>query len=348
MGQAHRLLFVIFYSIEKQEVWRLRVLARRLPMLRVNTMRLLRVSRRRALILGFAILATFSILGTAAQEPGYPPSAQPSPQAYETESPEQLQQLVAPVALYPDSLVASILAASSFPAEITEANGWLAPRANFSPDKIASEADQQNWDPSVKALLPFPPVLQNLASNLSWTSELGDAYHNQPADVMNAIQVMRRQAKKAGTLRSNTQNKVVDKHGYITIEPASQEDVYVPAYNPWAAYGYAIDPWPGWVETPGIWWGGPGLSFGVGFGIGPFLGYGWGWNGWGIDWYNRGLCSTARPIGDTAPPFSTGTTTTAAIQASTTMGIAGVLMTFADPARLTWDASRDTRRPTTE
>jgi hypothetical protein len=258
---------------------------------------------RNALILGLMIFAAAPLLNTAAQEPGYPPPAQPPSSAYETETPEQLQQLVAPIALYPDSLVASILAASSFPAEITEANSWLAPRANFTPDQIASEADQQTWDPSVKALLPFPPVLQNLASNLSWTSELGDAYHNQPADVMDAIQVMRRQAKKSGTLRSNDQIKVIDKHGYITIEPARPQDVYVPAYDPWAAYGYPIDPWPGWVETPGIWWGGPGLSFGVGFGIGPYLGYGWGWNGWGIDWYNRGLWFHGAPYWGHGPAF---------------------------------------------
>ena len=137
------------------------------------------------------------------------------------ETPEQLQRLVAPIALYPDSLVASLLAASSYPVQITEANNWLAPRRNLSPQELAAEADKQSWDPSVKELLPFPPVLQNLASNLSWTSELGDAYYNQQADVMNAIQAMRREAKKNKTLKSNDQIHVTDKHGYISIEPAS-------------------------------------------------------------------------------------------------------------------------------
>ncbi len=250
-------------------------------------------------------LAASVVLSVAAQEqPGSqqnPPPGQP----YEIETPEQLQRLVAPIALYPDSLVASILAASSYPSQIAEANDWLAPRANFSPEQIASEADRQSWDPSVKALLPFPPVLQNLASNLSWTSELGDAYYNQPSDVMNAIQAMRRQAKKAGTLKSNDQIRVTDKHGYITIDPAAPDSnvVYVPAYNPWDAYGDPIDPWPGWVDVPGVWWNGPGLSFGVGFGVGPFLGFGWGWNRWGMDWYGRGLYFGGAPYFAGGPAF---------------------------------------------
>ena len=130
-----------------------------------------------------------------------------------------MQQLVAPIALYPDALVASILAASSYPAEITDANSWLASRRNLPPQELAAEADKQPWDPSVKALLPFPPVLQNMASNLSWTSELGDAYYNQQADVMDAIQVMRKHALKAGTLKSNGQIKVTDSNGYISIDP---------------------------------------------------------------------------------------------------------------------------------
>src|ERR1700722_2965555 len=205
-------------------------------------------------------------------------------QPYQLESPEQLQRLVAPIALYPDSLLASMLAASSYPSQISEANSWLAPRHNLSPEELASEADKQQWDPSVKELLAFPPVLENLASNLSWTSELGDAYYNQQAEVMDAIQEMRRKAKKAGTLKSNDQIHVTDKHGHISIDPAMPEsnEVYVPAYDPWEVYGYPIDPWPGWVSVPGVWWGGPGLDFGIGFGIGPFLGFGWGWNRLGL------------------------------------------------------------------
>src|ERR1700692_1789000 len=102
---------------------------------------------------------------------GAPPAAQnPSGQSYAIETPQQLQQLVAPIALYPDSLVASILVASCYPSQIAEAYNWLAPRRNFPPQELAAEADKQPWDPSVKALLPFPPLLQTLASSLSWTS----------------------------------------------------------------------------------------------------------------------------------------------------------------------------------
>jgi hypothetical protein len=224
---------------------------------------------------------------------------------YQLESPEQLQRLVAPIALYPDSLLASMLAASSYPSQISEANSWLAPRRNLSPEELANEADKQPWDPSVKELLAFPPVLENLSSNLSWTSELGDAYYNQQAEVMDAIQEMRRQAKKAGTLKSNDQIHVTDKHGHISIDPAMPDnnEVYIPAYDPWAVYGYPIDPWPGWVSVPGVWWDGPGLDFGIGFGIGPFLGFGWGWNRWGFDWDHRGLYFGGRPYFPEGPAF---------------------------------------------
>lgn len=256
-------------------------------------------------VLSLVIVVVAGIVGVAAQEPAAPQQSPPPAQRYDLETPEQLQRLVAPIALYPDSLVASLLAASSYPSEISEAYNWLAPRHNLSPEELAAEADKQSWDPSVKELLPFPPVLQNLATNLSWTSELGDAYTNQASDTMNAIQAMRRVAKKNHTLKSNDQIHVTDKHGYITIEPANPDtdQVYVPAYNPWDAYGYPIDPWPGWVDVPGVWWGGPGLDFGIGFGVAPFLGFGWGWNRWGMDWGNRGLFYGGRPYFGNGPAF---------------------------------------------
>ena len=232
-------------------------------------------------------------------------SPPPARQAYQTENPEQLQQLVAPIALYPDSLIASLLAACSFPSQVAQAYDWLAPRLNLSPEEIAAEADKQSWEPSVKSLLAFPPVLQNLAANLAWTSELGDAYYNQPTDVMNAIQQMRREAKKHGTLKSNDQIKVEDKHGYITIEPKDPESrvVYVPAYDPWVVYGFPVAPWPGWVTVPGVWWDGPGLYFGVGFGLGPFWGYGWGWPAWGLRWWGGGIYFGGGPWHPWGPTF---------------------------------------------
>jgi hypothetical protein len=239
------------------------------------------------------------------QEGAPPPGGENlSGESYAIETPQQLQQLVAPIALYPDSLVASILAASSYPSQIAEANEWLAPRRNLPPQELAAEADKQPWDASVKALLPFPPVLQNLASNLSWTSELGDAYYNQLADVMEAVQQLRRQAKKAGTLKSNDKIKVTERNGYISIDPVNpQQIVYVPAYDPWVVYGYPIPPWPGWVSVPGIWWDGPGIYLGLGFAIGPFWGFGWGWPVWRVDWFHHGLFFHGAPYFARGPAF---------------------------------------------
>jgi uncharacterized membrane protein YgcG len=208
-------------------------------------------------------------------------------QQYIQQTPEQLQQLVAPIALYPDSLVAQILAASTFPEQVVEADRWVQGRTDLKGDALGQAVDQQPWDPSVKALSAFPSVLGNMDKNLSWTSSLGDAYYNQQQDVMDAVQVMRQRAQEAGNLETTEQQTVTTQDSSIVIEPASPEIVYVPAYDPWVVYGGPIAAWPGWYPYPGIWYGGPYLSFGVGFGIGYFGGYGWGWHHWGSDWHNR-------------------------------------------------------------
>jgi len=211
-------------------------------------------------------------------------SAQPP---YAQQAPEQLQQLVAPIALYPDSLVAQVLAASTFPEQVVEANRWVQANPEVKGDALGRAVDSQSWDPSVKALTAFPSVLGNMDNNLSWTSSLGDAYFNQQQDVMDAVQAMRQRAQGAGTLKTTQQQTVTDQDSTIVIQPANPEVVYVPAYDPWVAYGGPIMAWPGWYEYPGIWYGGPYLSFGPGFGIGFFGGYGWGWPRWGFDWHNR-------------------------------------------------------------
>ena len=207
--------------------------------------------------------------------------------AYSQQTPEQLQQLVAPIALYPDSLVAQILAASTFPEQVVEADRWVEAHPDLKGDALGQEVDRQPWDPSVKALTGFPTVLGNMDKNLSWTSSLGDAYYNQQQDVMDAVQVMRQRAQEAGNLKTTPQQTVGTEGSTIIIQPASPEVVYVPAYNPWLVYGGPLVPWPGWYPYPGIWYGGPYLSFGVGFGIGYYGGYGWGWPHWGFDWHNR-------------------------------------------------------------
>lgn len=220
-----------------------------------------------------------------AQAPGQPPPPPPPPHAQQ--SPEQLQQLVAPIALYPDSLVAQILAASTFPEQVVEADRWVQAHPDLKGEALARAVDPQPWDPSVKALTTFPAVLGNMDKNISWTSTLGDAYYNQQSDVMDAIQVMRQKAQQAGTLKSTPQEVVNTQGPEIDIEPAEPDVVFVPAYDPWTVYGGPVAPWPYWYPYPGIWYDGPYLSFGVGFGIGWWGGFGWGWGHWGLDWHNH-------------------------------------------------------------
>jgi hypothetical protein len=215
-------------------------------------------------------------------------STQPQP-APAPKTPEQLQQLVAPIALYPDSLVAQILAASTFPDQVVEADRWVQQHSDLKGDDLAKAVDQQNWDPSVKALTAFPSVLGNMDKNLSWTSSLGDAYYNQQQQVMDAIQLMRQKAQKSGNLQTTQQQTVSNQGSTIVIQPAQPNIVYVPAYDPWVVYGYPVAPWPYWYPYPGIWFGGPSLFFGVGFGIGFFGGFGWGWGHWGADWHGHSV-----------------------------------------------------------
>ena len=213
-----------------------------------------------------------------------PPASAPT---YAPQTPEQLQQLVAPIALYPDSLVAQILAASTFPEQIVLADRWVQAHSDLKGEALGQAVDQQPWDPSIKALAAFPTVLGNMDKNLSWTSSLGDAYYNQQPEVMNAVQVMRQRAQAAGNLNTTPQQSVATQDSSIVIEPASPDVVYVPAYDPWLVYGDPVPAWPYWYPYPGIWYAGPYLSWGIGFGIGFFGGFGWGWGHWGFDWHNR-------------------------------------------------------------
>ncbi len=202
-------------------------------------------------------------------------------------APEQLQQLVAPIALYPDALVAQILAASAYPTQIVVAERFLQQNPNLTGAALGAQVDQQDWDPSVKALTQFPSVLADLDKNLSWTSELGDANYNQQAEVMSAVQFMRQKAEAAGNLNTTPQQSITNQGSTVVIQPENQDMVYVPDYDPELAYGYPVGLWPGFYP----WWGAedPYLSFGVGYGMGPFFGFGWGWHGWGLDWGRSGL-----------------------------------------------------------
>ena len=182
-----------------------------------------------ASLLALVLLLAANPQSLVAQEQPGSRQASSGPQ-YQKQTPEQLQQLVAPIALYPDSLVAQILAASTFPEQVVDADRWVQSHPDLKGEALAQAVDQLPWDASVKALVAFPSVLGNMGKNLSWTSSLGDAYYNQEQDVMDAVQVMRRRAQEAGHLNSTLQQTVTREGSDIEIEPVSPEIVYVPAY----------------------------------------------------------------------------------------------------------------------
>jgi hypothetical protein len=228
---------------------------------------------------------TLAGLANGFASPSATPASQPAPQAVQ-QSPDQLRELVAPIALYPDPLIGQILAAASYPSEVEEANQWMQQHQGLTGDALAKEVDKQSWDPSVKALTAFPAVLANMSQNLAWTAELGDAYVNQRQQLTQTIQDMRLLAKNAGNLKPTSQENVTTEGDTIDVEPTSTDEVYVPQYDPWAVYGDLLPAFPGWDPYPGLYLYGPGIGFGLGFGIGWFRGYGWGWNHWGCDWHH--------------------------------------------------------------
>jgi Protein of unknown function (DUF3300) len=224
------------------------------------------------------------------------PAAASAPPAVAPLTSSQLDTLVAPIALYPDALVAQVLAASSYADEVAFADLWLAQNQNLQGAALLQAVGQQSWDPSVKALTQFPSVLHNLAKNLSWTSSLGQAFENQQSDVMAAVQVMRAKAEAAGTLQSSSQIKVVQQSPQtIIIEPASSNVVYVPQYNPAVVYGAPLVV-PAYTPPVAV---AAGLSFGAGVAIGAAIGGGggfvaggfgggWGFGAWGMNWGGGG------------------------------------------------------------
>ena len=208
----------------------------------------------------------------------------------------QLQALVAPIALYPDALVAQILSASTFPDQVAIAAYWLEQNTSLTGSALMQAVDKQTWDPSVKALTQFPSVLDNLSKNLSWTSALGEAFHNQQADVMTAIQTCRAQAKAKGNLKTTSQITVVQQSPQvIEIQPTNPQVVYVPAYNPAIVYGYpyvvpayvyAPPPSTADVVAAGL------IGFGAGIAVGAMMSggcCGWGYSAWGCGWHGTAV-----------------------------------------------------------
>ena len=196
---------------------------------------------------------------------------------------DQLDSLVAPIALYPDPLLAQTLAASTYPLEIIQLEQWMNKNKNLKGKALADAVEKQNWDPSVQAMAVFPDVVKQLAENVSWSSDLGNAFLAQEADVMDAVQRMRAKAQGAGNLKSSQQQKVesktVESKNVIVIEQADPQVVYVPSYNPTVVYGAPAYPYPSMYYPPGYGL----LAFGTGVAIGAAWGNGgWGWGcGWG-------------------------------------------------------------------
>jgi hypothetical protein len=202
----------------------------------------------------------------------------------------ELQALVAPIALYPDPLLAQILTASTYPDQVAAANTWYKENAAAAGGNLMAVVDAQSWDPSVKALTQFPSVLNNMAGNLSWTSSLGEAYHFQTSDVMAAVQTLRAQAKAAGNLKSGSQITVVQQSpSVIVIQPASPQVVYVPVYDPAVAYGTAYVV-PGYVYAPPptgaiVAAGVIGFAAGVAIASSHSACCAWGYSSWNCGWH---------------------------------------------------------------
>jgi Protein of unknown function (DUF3300) len=235
-----------------------------------------------------AACATRSEVGTAAATEPMEPLPQESPQSAEP-APTELEPLVAPVALYPDALLAQILAASTFPIEVVEADRWMHGHSALTGPARAHAVDRQGWDPSIKALTEFPVVLSMMDRNLTWTSALGEAYLNEPQRVFDAVQTMRRRAQLAGNLRSTPQETVANANQEITVQPTDPEVVYVPEYDPWIIYGAPVAVYPGWVGASALFIDGYGIDFGLGIPIDYFADFPWGWTDWGADWQGHGL-----------------------------------------------------------
>ncbi|HML15707.1 MAG TPA: DUF3300 domain-containing protein, partial [Bryobacteraceae bacterium] len=252
---------------------------------------------RSALAIFLAILLPCA---TFAQDAPYPQSApgepQPPQQQQQQNTPllaaPELDNLVAPVALYPDPLLGQLLAASTYPLELVEAQQWLRQNSNLRGAALMDAAKQQNWDPSVQAMVAFPDVLTMLNRDIRWTTDLGNAFLAQQADVMAAVQRMRARAQQNGRLQSNQQQTVTtesqDGQNAIAIQPTDPQMIYPPVYNPEYIWGP-----PAWGYYPPLWY--PPLDYGYGFGAGVFLGgffaglLGWGGWGWGLGWFGPSL-----------------------------------------------------------
>jgi hypothetical protein len=230
------------------------------------------------------------------QQPPYGYSQTPARQPGQMASADQLDNLVAPIALYPDQLLSEVLAASTYPLEVVEAQQWLQEHQGMSSQQLVEAARQTGWDPSVQALVAFPDVLAALNRDVQWTTDLGNAFLAQQSDVLAAIQHMRAAAEQNGQLASNQQETVINSPQFdaqygqppIQIQPANPQVIYVPAYNPAYVWGPpVVGAYPALAY--------PSYGYGIGWGIATaigslftgFLSVG-GW-GWGLNWLGHSL-----------------------------------------------------------
>lgn len=243
------------------------------------------MNRRRLLVLSSVILAAGPFVGLKAQD---------SPKPFTS---EQLDQMLAPVALYPDALLAQVLMASTYPLEIVEAARWVQANPNLKGDAAVAAVKDKGWDVSVKSLVAFPQILTMMSDKLEWTQKLGDAMLGQQKDVADSVQRLRARAAAAGNLKTTSQQKVTTQPApsggaaAIVIEPANPELIYVPYYNPaWAFGAWPYPAYPPYYYPPPPAYGyGTALAAGMMFGLGVaagaamFGGWHWGWsgNGWG-------------------------------------------------------------------
>jgi hypothetical protein len=235
-----------------------------------------------------ALLVPGATLARARSAPQQQPAATAEPAAPRIPN-DQLDSLVAPIALYPDPLLSQTLVASTYPLEIIQLQQWLQRNKNLKDKALTDAALKQPWDASIQAMVVLPDVVNRLANDIQWTTDLGNAFLAQQSDVMDAVQRMRKKAQGTGALASNEQQtvetKVVENKTVIVVEPARTEVVYVPSYSPVVVYGPPIYPYPPIYYPPYP----PGaivatsmISFGVGVAVGAAWGGGWGWGcGWG-------------------------------------------------------------------
>ena len=259
------------------------------------------MSKFLAQLLALILFVVFAQTANAQGQPAQPPASTSGDQPLK---PEQIDALVSPIALYPDTLIAEVLMASTYPLEVVQAARWMEQNKNLKGDALKAEVDKQGWDESIKSLTATPDVLKMMSDKLDWTQKLGDAVLAQQTDVMDSIQRLRAKADANDKLKTTKQQKVTKKSEggkqYIVIEPTDPQTVYVPYYDPAVVYGaWPYPAYPPYYWGASYWPGGgallaTGLAFGAGYAVGRWASGGNYWGG-GVNWGNNNI-NVNRPV----------------------------------------------------